>query len=101
MNSWGQPQPGNTKNRVREEGSESVMCWNTWVEGKAAFPESEPKQGYPEVYRMITAELQEASLRKAPPGGITAVESKENIPHDCLESLSHPLAGAAQLLLWV
>lgn len=40
-------------------------------------------------------------MRKVPPGGITAVESKENISHDCLESLSHPLAGAAQLLLWV
>lgn len=50
---------------------------------------------------MGTADLQEGSHEKSmSPGGITADEAKENIPHDCLESLSDPLAGAAQLLPW-
>lgn len=45
---------------------------------------------------MGTADLQEGSHEKSmSPGGITADEAKENIPHDCLESLSDPLAGAA------
>lgn len=33
-------------------------------------------------------------------GGITADESKENIPHDCLENLPTPPGGAAWLLPW-
>lgn len=74
--------------------------WDTYrgpgEKGKAASPGSEPRQGCLEVSTVSgrsqtgTDDLQEASHQEKHArslGGITADESKENIPHDCLESL--------------